>query len=218
MSFVKENFNLRPLSGKGAGNVDYYLYKDVHSINDKKVLTVYPISNTIYFGVAVSHGGDIYLTFDGSTLYVQQYTLSGYVVDKLSIPALSGVKSSNGTYALDPLPNGKYKVNHGRERKKSEKHGGFFSEGIGFTFDVIPLFTTLNGKKMERTDLRIHPDGNVPGSAGCIALTASNAVLTSFYKELSDYIAKKGSVALSVNDPKNPNVMSNTHIGKKNNE
>jgi hypothetical protein len=218
LSFIKNNFDLKAISSKGEKSVDYYLYNDAFSINNRKVLTFYPVSNTVYFGLAVSYGGDIYLTFNGSTLYLQQYTLTGMVINKMSIPALSGIKRGDGSYSLDPMPNGSYKVNHGRHRLKSEKHGGFYSEGIGFTFDVIPLFSSMNGQKMERSDLRIHPDGNVPGSAGCIALTASNLVLTTFYQELSDYIAKKGSLTLTVNDPQNPNIMSNRHKGKKNNE
>lgn len=38
----------------------------------------------------------------------------------------------------------------------------FCQFGIGFGFDLIPQFKT------SRTELMFHPDGNLPGTAGCI--------------------------------------------------
>jgi hypothetical protein len=217
INYIRANFNIRQLSSKGEASVQYYLYNDIFSFNNRKVLTYYPFSNTIYFGFAVSNAGEISLNFNGNTLYVNQVGITGSMITKMSIPALSGIKR-NGVYLLDPLPNGDYSVNNGRHRGKDEQRGGFYRDSVGFTFDINPLFASLNGKKMERSLLRIHPDGNSPGSAGCIALDVDRVVLTSFFYEMKDYIAKKGAIRLKVDDPTNPNIMYNRHKGVNSHE
>ncbi|OKS88204.1 hypothetical protein [Mucilaginibacter polytrichastri] len=217
ITYIKANFNIRQLSPKGDTSVQYYLYNDIFSINNRKVLTYYPVSNTIYFGFAVPNAGEISLNFNGNTLYVNQVGITGSMISKMSIPALSGIKR-NGIYLLDPLPNGDYTVNNGHHRGKDEQRGGFYRDGVGFTFDITPLFASLNGKKMERSLLRIHPDGNSPGSAGCIALGVDRPVLTAFYDAMKEYMAKKGAVRLKVEDPNNPNIMYNRHKGVKSHE
>ena len=68
---------------------------------------------------------------------------------------------------------------------------------------------------MLRTELRIHPDGNRPGSAGCIAITADRSTLTGFYNNLKQYIKQNGSIGLKVADPVNPNVSYNRHANDK---
>jgi hypothetical protein len=211
MSYIQTNFNIRQLSTKGDASVQYYLYSDIFSVNNRKILTYYPFSNTIYFGYAVPNAGEMFLTFDGATLFVNQLSLTGSLISKMQIPALSGIKLTDGKYYSDPMPNGNYMVKNGHHR--TEK--GYYRDGVGYSFDVIPLFSSLNGKKMERTDLRIHPDGNKPGTLGCIGLDTNKAVLTAFYDDMSSYIAKKGSIALKVNDPNNPNIMYDRLLNSK---
>lgn len=92
---------------------------------------------------------------------------------KLFIKATgSSYDAVSGSSTLLPLPNGGYIVSGLRFRDKTtmartvppkENNGG----GMSFpawSMELEPLFST------QRTLLRIHPDGNLPGTEGCIGI------------------------------------------------
>lgn len=84
-------------------------------------------------------------------------------------------RALSGSSALRPLPQGGYLVSNLRLRDKREMARDVSPEengGVGFCFpawsaDLAPLFCT------HRSLLRIHPDGNLPGTEGCIGILAS---------------------------------------------
>jgi len=67
----------------------------------------------------------------------------------------------SGPWGNGPLPLGWYECTNLRSRTKT----AMVRDGVGFSVDLNPLFPTT------RTLLRIHPDGNVPGTLGCIGIT-----------------------------------------------
>jgi hypothetical protein len=155
------------------------------------------------------------LSFDGTKVDINSHFDDASSVAINSYTASSGIKKKDGTYNYDPLPNGEYTVNNGKYRGKAEGKGGFYRDGIAFTFDVNPNFTTVNGQPMRRTELRIHPDGNRSGSAGCVALACDRNTLQGFYNDMKSYIKQYGSIGLKVADPVNPNVSYNRHTNDK---
>jgi hypothetical protein len=67
----------------------------------------------------------------------------------------------SGSTTLLPLPVGRYLAWNVRARNDAAMVRG----GVGFSVDLVPLFPT------SRSLLRIHPDGNVPGTQGCVGIT-----------------------------------------------
>lgn len=105
--------------------------------------------------------------------------------------ALSGTLYSN-----DCLPNGCYNTNtfiYPRSNKAMIK------DGIGYSINLNPLFET------NRDYLRIHPDGNVFGTEGCIGLTGNQSVQKSFVNLLRPLYSAYGNIPLNVNIKGNPN-------------
>jgi len=97
----------------------------------------------------------------------------------------------SGPYGNGPLPTGWYECRNLRRRTKS----AMVRDGVGFSVDLNPLFPT------KRTDLRIHPDGNVPGTLGCIGI--NDADVRGCYEALQRLLPTKDSVAyLRVMTPK----------------
>ena len=98
--------------------------------------------------------------------------------------AVSGPKG-NG-----PLPTGWYQCSNLRKRTESP----MVRDGVGFSVDLDPLFPT------NRTLLRIHPDGNVPGTLGCIGITDPD--VAGCYEALKQALPTSRSVAyLQVKSP-----------------
>lgn len=66
----------------------------------------------------------------------------------------------SGGYGKGFAPKGQYKaISYRKENGES-----FSKFGIGFFVYIVPKF------KSDRTELGIHPDGNVPGTLGCIGI------------------------------------------------
>jgi len=86
----------------------------------------------------------------------------------------------SGEYGKGALPEGLYIGRYLRERTET----GFVCPSIGFTLDLEPTFET------GRTDLRIHPDQDPPGTAGCIGVSCEASL--QLYKDLKDYFDPKG--------------------------
>lgn len=72
-----------------------------------------------------------------------------------------GWTAVSGPHGNGPLPTGWYECTNLRRRTES----AMVRDGVGFSVDLNPMFPTT------RTLLRIHPDGNVPGTLGCIGIT-----------------------------------------------
>jgi hypothetical protein len=99
----------------------------------------------------------------------------------LFFPALKvGFNAVSGGYGKGSLPNGNYLCKNFRARAEKE----MVRDGIGFSVDLTPLFKT------SRTDLRIHPDGGVPGTLGCIGIASNVAAC----RDILNDMLTRGSV------------------------
>lgn len=104
----------------------------------------------------------------------------------------------SGSRSLLPLPNGGYIAKNIRVRDKAnmalpvlakENDGG----GMSFpawSVDIDPLFSS------RRSLLRIHPDGNLPGTMGCIGILNS---AHECYEDIKNAIGELGDLTLLVN-------------------
>lgn len=103
--------------------------------------------------------------------------------------------ATSGPYGNGSLQNGSYTVGRGWRRSES----GYVQNGVGFCFPIIPGFKT------GRSELLIHPDGNKPGTLGCIGISSDAFGLRDFYKTLNKAISKYGNIPLNVNITGNVN-------------
>lgn len=90
-----------------------------------------------------------------------------------SWPAVSG-PHGNGR-----LPEGKYTIEVDRRTGQSTSLGKGYRDretGLEWFVPLTPHFST------GRTGLGIHPDGNVPGTLGCVGITSR---ADSFYRRLA---------------------------------
>jgi len=76
-------------------------------------------------------------------------------------------RARSGPYGQGSLPAGSYEGSNLRYRTNAAMTD---REGFGWSLNLQPLFQT------GRTLLRIHPDGNTPGSLGCIAVMNPNTI------------------------------------------
>lgn len=77
--------------------------------------------------------------------------------------------------------------------------------GVGFSFNITP------DPRFGRSLLRIHPDGNVPGTQGCIGLTGTCDELYDFQVRMQRYLKVHPSIRLRVRGTYDP-TLSNTQI------
>ena len=101
----------------------------------------------------------------------------------------------SGSSRLFTLQNGEYETNTFRDRTKE----AMVRDGVGFSINLKPTFQT------GRFDLRIHPDGNQPGTEGCIGLTGNASTLRDFVKIMRPLYEKNNTINLSVKIKDNPN-------------
>jgi RHS repeat-associated protein len=99
------------------------------------------------------------------------------------------------------IPPGNYTVNH----PQPGRTGGYKRGDIGFTFDI--------SDPPKRSDLRIHPDGNKPGTEGCIGIVSDGQDLGDFYDKLRDYIKDHGRINMKVIITPDTNLKKNKTIG-----
>jgi hypothetical protein len=80
---------------------------------------------------------------------------------------------------------------------------GFVNHGVGYVLMIndFPVTSTWN-----RGLFRIHPDGNSPGSAGCIALQSGKDGLLLFKSLMQGYTRAHGNINIQVNIASNPNI------------
>ena len=111
---------------------------------------------------------------------------------------VSSYSAISGPYGNGALENGDYEV--GRVGAPRNPSSAYIDEGVAFTVDLEPTFDT------GRTLLRIHPDGNVAGTAGCVGLTGCTAdELTTFYSNMRTFTEAFDDIQLSVDIENNPN-------------
>ena len=121
------------------------------------------------------------LVFDGR--YLTGYEDFGV---EFRVPAVSG------PWGKGALPEGVY---NGSNLRKRTNKAMTCPDGSGWSLDLDPNFKT------DRTDLRIHPDGNVPGTEGCIG--PSCAYQGQVYDALRGYFGQGGaSIPVIVRYPK----------------
>ncbi|MBI4689046.1 MAG: fibronectin type III domain-containing protein [Nitrospirae bacterium] len=106
------------------------------------------------------------LNFNGSTL--------SWINDQGQ--TVSTYSALSGPYGMGRLPAGNYTGQNLRRRTISAMT---CSGGNGWSLDLVPNFQTC------RTLLRIHPDGGVHGTEGCIGVSCDSA--DQLYNDLYDY-------------------------------
>ena len=87
-----------------------------------------------------------------------------------------------GLYGRGALPAGLYTISRREITKYTNSISSPFRDktGKGFFVPIYPKFSTTRGKNGR---LGIHPDGNKPGTDGCIGLKEHNA--KSFYDAIA---------------------------------
>jgi RHS repeat-associated protein len=147
----------------------------------------YQDNSMSYTGSMASNAKGRYAT--GDLNYKSNYANGKSIVDYSWIAV-------SGPWGNGSLENGDYQVNHLRDNRT----GGYANNGVGYTFDVIPLFST------NRDLLRIHPDGGPWfGTQGCIGLQGSGDVLRQVKAQILRGIANQVNINLNVDIMGNPN-------------
>jgi len=104
----------------------------------------------------------------------------------------------SGPHGNGSLENGEYDV--GRVGPPRNPGPAYTDEGVAFTIDLDPTFNT------GRTLLRIHPDGNTAGTAGCVGLSNCSAnALSTFNNNMRTFTGAYNNIQLNVNIQNNPN-------------
>ena len=103
----------------------------------------------------------------------------------------------SGGWGNGSIQNGDYTVNNLRDNRT----GSYEKQGVGFSYDVTPISTFITC----RENLRIHPDGGIKGTLGCIGLTGDAATLNRFRDSMNKLLENVGSVKLKVTVKGNPN-------------
>ena len=91
-------------------------------------------------------------TFDGSSFFYNKFEY----------------ESISGPWGKGSLPEGMYTASYLRDRTIASMTD---PDGLGWSVNLDPNFST------DRNLLRIHPDGNTPGTEGCIGIKGSTRFL-----------------------------------------
>jgi len=115
-------------------------------------------------------------------------TLS-WPIKKLTWSAISG------PYGAGALPPGLYDIARREITQYTNKVDVPYRDksGMGFFVPIYPKFKTTRGKSGGR--LGIHPDGNKPGTLGCIGITEAN---TKSFHDAIKYTAPNIKLTLQV--------------------
>jgi len=119
-------------------------------------------------------------------------TLTWYDIVNGDYIACDSWSALSGSRNAGPIPSGAWELSDFRFRGEDEAQGGYYAHGIGFTVDITP------DPQYGRGALRIHPDGNVPGTLGCIGLTGNGADLNQFAGQVKCYLSEYGTMRLFV--------------------
>jgi len=101
--------------------------------------------------------------------------LDGYFI----IPKVGFVCAAcSGSSTLYPVPAGRFVASNFRERTEV----AMVRDGVGFSVDLSDTWDSELGRT--RSLLRIHPDGNLPGTQGCVGILDK-------VKECRDHLAAR---------------------------
>ncbi|MCT4646043.1 MAG: hypothetical protein N4A74_13740, partial [Carboxylicivirga sp.] len=135
--------------------------------------------------------GDDYLGFTGTRSPRRTRvdgTLTWYRNTAVGPEIVKTWTARSGSRSLLPTPQGEWKISNWRTRTKH----GFVKDGVGFSVDITP--DPMHGRQY----LRIHPDGGLPGTAGCIGLTGNAQELRLFSSMIRNHLSQYGSMRLNV--------------------
>jgi RHS repeat-associated protein len=121
--------------------------------------------------------------------------------DNGSSKELDSFSAVAGGFGNGAPENGDYTVSNFRDRSAGggDYNQGMNSDGVGFSFNLNPQFST------NRSDLRIHPDGNNEGTLGCIGLSGGAGQLNAFSTAVQGFLQNSTSIPATVNITNNPN-------------
>jgi RHS repeat-associated protein len=100
--------------------------------------------------------------------------------------------ATSGPYINGALPDGEYVADNLRTRTKAT----MVKNGVGFSMNLSDKYDPELG--IMRDKLRIHPDGNIPGTAGCVGLSCNASGLQQFKSKMQDYLSNHSSIKLTV--------------------
>ena len=120
--------------------------------------------------------------------------------DNGSTKALDSFSAVAGGYGNGAPENGNYTVSNFLDTSPDGWYNrGMNSDGVGFSFNLNPQFST------NRSDLRIHPDGNNEGTLGCIGLSGNATQLSALSTAVQGFLQNKTSTPATINITNNPN-------------
>ena len=190
------------------GRADYYDIDGNHlcndGVDDKKVFQQSELGERVLGGYAIpfkeiGNVDKISLSYvgemvDGKNQSSGQLVVTQHVGDKTFSKSYSAVSGSNSLYTLQ---NGDYTC---YDYDPNDRRQGFVRDNIGFGIRLKPA----GGWTTQRNGLMIHPDGNKPGTAGCIGLTGTASELSLFQKMVSPFVSSGNIAPLTVFIPDNP--------------
>ncbi|MGQ1908995.1 RHS repeat-associated core domain-containing protein [Marinifilum sp. RC60d5] len=135
--------------------------------------------------------GDDYLGFTGARSPGRTRvdgTLTWYRNTAVGPEIVKTWTARSGSRSLLPTPHGEWELSNWRKRTKQ----GFVKDGVGFSVDITP------DPMHNRQYLRIHPDGGLPGTAGCIGLTGNAQELRLFSSMIRNHLSQYGPMRLNV--------------------
>ena len=194
------------------GRADYYDIDGNHLCNDgvedKRVFQQNINGDVVLGGYATpfSYVGDvdkISLLYEGEMISESkskgELTVTQHVGERQFSKSFSAISGSSGKTPLYTLQNGEYTCSKYVNYNPSTVDAAYVRHGIGFGISLTP-----DGWTTFRNGLMIHPDGNLPGTAGCIGLTGTASDLTLFQKMVSPFMSGKNTSPLSVSIIGNP--------------
>ena len=107
----------------------------------------------------------------------------------MSFPCGNQFTALSGGYGKGALPEGKYIIESCYKLKDNGKQKAFKRDGKPWVAKLNPQFKT------DRTNLLIHPDGNVEGTLGCIGVTEKDIKC---YDVITNHLSSNSNLILSV--------------------
>ena len=95
----------------------------------------------------------------------------------------------SGGWGKGALPFGRYNIDRCYALRDNGKVEAYKREGLPWVAKLSPLFET------DRSGLLIHPDGNIPGTRGCIGILQNDMAC---FKTLCNMLENKPKLLLEV--------------------
>ena len=90
--------------------------------------------------------------------------------DMLVSPDGRSWRAVSGPHGYGRIPRGQYQIGEVKEVNPSENNGGY-TDADGFAW-WCPVYSRAQGPHIQ---MGIHPDGNVPGTHGCVGIKESTS-------------------------------------------